>query len=467
MDKNLKDQDVLLVKEKGKDELFSVKMDKGGKVKSAKLNESKDSDFMVIDRNGNVLDNFFKNFTRQVKNPTNLEFFRVPADKLQEVTQKLQEAFRNPDKPKNKEFIDMHRIEPETFLKKQQTTEQAQPANAIDENRVDWSQLEKIGITRETLEKTGNLDKLLKWQKTDLLPISFQFEGMKIPMDARLSLRESPSPDDKLPLKIHALRKEPDLGRPYFGVKFTDEDKQNLLNTGNLGRIAEAEFKKGEKTPVFISVDKQTNELVALRTDRVKIPETIKGVKLNEQQKKELSEGKAVWIERMTSKAGKEFSAHLQINADTRRLEFRFDNDKKQEQNLKQDIGEKDVPKTFRKKELTEDQRSSLRENMTVYVDNLKDKNGKNYSGYITFNKETGKNDFMFPKDYKAALAEGKVIPDNRHITQVAVNSKGKTDEATKNLKEPLNQGQTKPNEKQAEKQEQKDKSKKSKGVKM
>jgi hypothetical protein len=67
-------------------------------------------------------------------------------------------------------------------------------------------------------------------------------------------------------------------------------------------------------------------------------------------------------------------------------------------------------------------------------VDGLVDKKGKGYSGYITLNKETGKTDFMFPKQYKDALAAGKVIPDDRSKTQVAVNSEGKTNEANKNV---------------------------------
>ena len=166
----------------------------------------------------------------------------------------------------------------------------------------------------------------------------------------------------------------------------------------------------------------------------------------------------------MTSKNDTNFSAYLQFNADKRGLEFRFDNDKKQEQNQKQDNTQNDVPKTFRKKELTEDQRDSSREGKTVYVDGLLDKNNKKYSGYITYNNESGKFDFMFPKDYKEALAAGKVVPDDRHKTQVAVNSEGKTSEATKNLKEPLAQGQTQPTEKQAEKEEQK---KKNRGAKL
>ena len=73
-------------------------------------------------------------------------------------------------------------------------------------------------------------------------------------------------------------------------------------------------------------------------------------------------------------------------------------------------------------------------------------------------------------------LASGKVVPDDRHKTQVAVNSEGKTNEATKNVKEPLTKGQTQPTEKQADKQEKKeakgnkqetDKPKKSKGRKI
>jgi hypothetical protein len=90
----------------------------------------------------------------------------------------------------------------------------------------------------------------------------------------------------------------------------------------------------------------------------------------------------------------------------------------------------------------------------------LVDKKGKGYSGYITLNKETGKTDFMFPKQYKDVLAAGKIIPDDRHKTQVAVNSEGKTSEATRNVKEPLKKGQTQPTEKQ-------EKPKKAKNMKM
>jgi hypothetical protein len=69
-----------------------------------------------------------------------------------------------------------------------------------------------------------------------------------------------------------------------------------------------------------------------------------------------------------------------------------------------------------------------------------------------------------------------EISPDNASKTQVAVNSEGKTNEATKSVDEPLKKGQTQPTENQSEKQEKKevkknkqesDKPRKSAGIKM
>ena len=65
-----------------------------------------------------------------------------------------------------------------------------------------------------------------------------------------------------------------------------------------------------------------------------------------------------------------------------------------------------------------------------------------------------------------------EITPASKNRTQVAVNSEGKTNEATKKVKEPLKKGQDKPTEKQKtkqdkkEKQEQTDKPKQSRGRK-
>lgn len=158
--------------------------------------------------------------------------------------------------------------------------------------------------------------------------------------------------------------------------------------------------------------------------------------------------------------------------------------------NLKQTANQ-EVPKTFRKQELTEKSRLELEAGGTVKVSGLVDKKGKAYQGYITW-KPGEKPAFMFPKDYKAALEEGRVKPAVENEVQVAVNSEGKTVEISvpretgepkgvKNLKEALQSAQQRPtgeqkqqqerrqeqkeDRKQAQKQEQPDKPKRNRGV--
>jgi hypothetical protein len=319
---------------------------------------------------------------------------------------------------------------------------------AVSPESVDWDKLERqFGVKRETLEKNGGLDKLLNWQKTDLLPIAVTFGDSGFQTDARLSLRSLP--EGGVTFAVHAIRKQPELERPYFGVRFTDEDKNNLRTSGNLGRVIEAEFVRGEKTPVYLSIDRQTNELVSVRVDRVKIPETVKGVALSNGQRNDLAAGKAVRLEDMTSAKGTKFSADIQFNADKRGLEFIFDNANRKEQSRKQG-NTTEPPASFRGVSLDDKQRGSLSEGKTVYVSGLTDRKGKAYSGYVTLDRQTDKLNFMFPQAYKEALAAGKVIPDDRHATQTAVNSEGKTNEATKSVKEPLKQGQASPDESNA-----------------
>jgi hypothetical protein len=460
MNENLKDQDVLLVKEKGGDEVKAVKGIKNGKLETAKPTPENQSDFLKIDKGGNVLENFMENFSRQFKNPTQFLFFKAPADKAEETANNLQAAFKNPETPENRQFLDMHKVEMP-----------AAKEYKISPELVDWQKFERFGITRENLEKSGNLDKLLDYQKTSLMPVAMKFDNETLRSDARFSLRKQE--DGTFVPAVHLIRHKPDLERPHFGIQFTDEDRKNLLTTGNLGRIVEAEFKQGEKTPVLLSLDKQTNELIAYKTEWLKVPDTYKGAKLNEEQKQQLSEGKAVRVENMTSTKGKEFSANVQFNADKRYFELIFDNDRKQSQNQKQNKEQLEtdkvrIPKKLLGVGLTQKQQDDLQSNKTIYVKGMvKDGQEQPFNAYIKVNTEKNKLDF-FRRNPDYAKNQGtEVTPANESKTQVAVNSEGKTNEATKNAKEPLKQGQTQPTEKQAAKQEEKKEVKKSKGVKI
>ena len=142
------------------------------------------------------------------------------------------------------------------------------------------------------------------------------------------------------------------------------------------------------------------------------------------------------------------YPAPVQFSAAKMQLEFLFGDRGRlamdaYKANLKQTANQ-EVPKTFRKQELTEKSRLELEAGGTVKVSGLVDKKGKAYQGYITW-KPGEKPAFMFPKDYKAALEEGRVKPAVENEVQVAVNSEGKTVETTRNLKEALQSAQRRP----------------------
>jgi len=334
--------------------------------------------------------------------------------------------------------------------------------NATDagENRykleqIDWKSMSNLGLSKERLEKMNVLEPLLKGYKTnELVPVTLDLGTSITKMDARLSLQAKE--DGQVVLAIHGIRKEPQLHFKFFGHEFTKEDKDNLLKNGNMGRVVDlTNPKTGETIPSIISIDKLTNELIALRTTLIKIPDEIKGIKLDDQQKTILSEGKSLYLEGMISKKGEPFNASVQFNADKRYVEFLFDRGTGNKQAEKQDM---EVPKAFRGKELDTAQFEKFKEGQTVYVSGLVDKKGKEYQGYITFDKDTGKTGFSFDNPNKLK-EESK--------TQVAVNSEGKTNEATKNSKEPLKSKQNSPETEKQQEQQEKPKEAKSKGRKM
>ncbi len=461
MNENLKDQDVLLVTEKRDNNPQVVTgLNEDGTPKTVKPERKNEPDFLKIDKHSDALENFMSNFLKQCKKPTHFHFFRVPMNAIDNIANVLSDMLKDPENPSNKKFMDEIRVLPEAFSKKSY--------QAIDKSRIDWSQFEKLGISKEQIDKK-TLDSMLNWQKTPtLIPIKTEIGDTVIRTDARLSFRDTP--DGNLNLMVHAVRKEPQLEGFVYGTRLTEDDKQNLRQTGHAGRLVEIEPVKDQKMMAFLSIDKLTNELVAVRADRIKIPNEIKGVTLDDQQKKDLSEGKAIYLEGMKSKNDKEFNATVQINADRRSLEFRFDNSPKQgqEQSKQQSqSGETQfrIPAKLLGAELSEQQQEDLKEHKTIYVTGMTDKKGEPFNAYIKVNVEKEKLDFFRWNPDKAKKQGAEVNPDNTSKTQVAVNSEGKTNEATKDIKEPLKQGQTAPTAKQEEKKEEK-KVVKSKGIK-
>ena len=206
--------------------------------------------------------------------------------------------------------------------------------------------------------------------------------------------------------------------------------------------------------PSFVSVDPKTNELVAYSTKNVRIPNEIKGVTLDDKQKQDLKEGRAVYLEGMTAKSGKSFNANVQINAAERGITFRFDQQKQkqaQEQNQNQKQDGVRIPNKLGGVQLNDKQRGDLKKGDVVYVENMIDKKGERYNAYVKVNEEKGKLDFY---KWNPRQKEG-VKADNASKTQVDVNSNGKTNEATKHNNDAMKKEQINPANEQQQRQNQ------------
>ena len=469
--------DILLVLDKEKMKIQAVKsIDKNGKMETVDPTKKNQSEFMRVDKQGDLISNFFSNFYRQLKDPTKFTFFKVPADKALEKAKEFQKQVDHPTPEGEKQMKkDEVKVEPEHKQENQNNMETTQKAPENNEYRykpeqIDWETMNNLGLGKERLEKMNLLEPLLKGFKTnELVPVSLNLGTAVTRMDARLSLQHND--EGKVVAAIHGIRKEPNLNFEFFGHKFTDEDKKNLLDAGNMGRVVDLKNPKtGETIPSIISVDRLTNELIALKIEYIKIPDEIKGVKLNDEQKQTLMDGKPLHLEGMISKKGTEFEATVQFNADKRYVEFLFDRGNSNQQTQSngqnnQQNNSQEVPRTFRGKELDNEQYDKFKAGQTIYINGLTDKQGKPYQGYITLNKETNKTNFSFQNPGK--LKE-QAKPTEAHKTQTAVNSDGKTNEATKNIKEPLQPKQQTPKDKKQQEQQEKPQAPaKSKGRKM
>lgn len=452
--------DILLVLDKKKMKIQAVTgIGEDGELKTVDPTVKNQNQFMRIDKHGDFFSNFFANFLSQLKNPTRFAFFRAPESESVAAAKEIQKHLDNPSK-EGAAILDTYKvIDPKvqnTENKNTMETPQATPETSeyrFKPEQIDWETMSNLGLSKERLEKMNLLVPLLKGHKTnDLVSISLNFGTAVTRMDARLSLQSGE--DGMAVMAIHGIRKEPQLNFPFFGHEFSKEDKENLQKSGNMGRVVDlTNPKSGETIPSIVSVDKLTNELVALRVDRIKIPDEIKGVKLDDHQKQTLMEGKPLQLEGMISRKGTEFSATVQFNADKRYVEFLFDQTNTKRQAATQTQGQPhEAPRFFREKELDAEQYNKFKAGQTIYVSGLVDKKGKEYNGYITYDKETDKIGFSFSNPNKL---KDKLQPTEKHQTQTAVNSEGKTNEATKHIKEPLKSGQENPDSnKQKEQQE-------------
>ena len=544
------EQDVLVVRDEKTGEISVVAgLSRDGTPKRAPAKAENTPDFLRFDRNSDLMDSFFRNFFRQCKEPSRFGFYRIAADQVVNLLGVMKELLKDPEA--NKEILSAHKVDTSNYEKEAKQSEgQAKETASSDDASKTQANTEKENVSSEqTNEKENDMEQkpeqtateqqaqtapgvkqnlisgndvnlqelgakygidfnsmnekdmkaLLNYGKTGLVIVKPTFGGEQIEIQARLSFRKDDN--DQLQLVPHFVRNEPKLDVAYKGYTFTPEDKKNLLQNGNLGKVVDFPDKNtGELRPHFISIDRLTNEIVDIPTNKVRIPDTIGKTPITKDDKRVLYSGIPLRKE-IELANGRKFTPLLQVNVEQRGVEFvpgstrqaqgqKQNGDKKQtadkqEQKAEGDAGGQKKQQdpnhwlnedgtirrlnTYFKKELTEQQKDDYVAGKTIEIKEVPNKNGSGtYTAYVKFDF-----DKMQPRSYRnnPDLKQAKEqIPTNENKVQVAVNVQGKTHEATKHTKDPLSPGQSAPkNEKQQKEQnaeEQKPK-RKARSVKM
>lgn len=396
--------DIVLILNKMKPLVEAVsEIDKDGKAKTVPADDEHQNSFLKFDRHSSMLGNFLKNFWNQFKNPTRFGLLRMTLEDYKQNKQAIRDLSEGKQTDSVKKFLERYEIRPRNKQEEQSTnsnqeksmadqtqqpqvempvaeTQQSQqPRYRFNEAMINWGELKKMGISKEYLEQSGLLDTMLKGYKTNqAVPINLNLGAAVLRTDARLSFQQAQATGEVI-LAIHGMRKEPELDKPYFGHIFSEEDKKNLRESGNMGRVVDLKLRGGEYAPCFVSLDKQTNEVVAMRAENILIPREIKGVVLTDQEKNDLREGKVINLEGMISNNGKEFDAKIQISAERRGYEFIFDNNK---QFNRQSIGGVN---------LTQEQAKDLNSGKAIFVEDMKRTNGDYFSSFVKLDEVTGR----------------------------------------------------------------------------
>lgn len=71
---------------------------------------------------------------------------------------------------------------------------------------LDWKGLEKAGIKRKQLEKSGNMELLLQGEESEIIPLKLHTSLLSVTMDATLRIVERP--DGKPMMEINGLSTE-------------------------------------------------------------------------------------------------------------------------------------------------------------------------------------------------------------------------------------------------------------------
>lgn len=460
---------VMLVKDASDGKLKAVtNVDKDGNIQTVDPTESNLAALLNVNTQDSALEAFFKKMMEQANNPahTGLSNIYIMAESV------LKNLIKMDFPP---EELEKYRIDPAAELQKgqqqkQETGEESQTFQPLDVSKIDRADMQRKGIRYEDMEP--HLRAMSYGHKSNgLIEMNPEMEpgGVRVSTKGRVSLEEQP--DGSIKVRPHYWQEKPNFEAPLYGAKLDQDAKTNLELTGNAGKTIKLEVMPGKKEPCYVTLDKHTNTLEAMRVADFPRHTNIKGVELSKGQQIDLYDhGKKILLEGMITRAGYKRDAYIQINASNRNFDFSYDgldrnryaqeNKEIRREKITTDRKEqKEAPENTQKQSFINKKLGGAEVPEKAYnqwkeaeADPTKQQNVRAtyVKGMMLDGRDEPINLWVKPNYEKGKLEFFRWNPDYAKKQGAEVKP---TNEATKNVKEPLKQGQQKPTESQQKKQ--------------
>jgi hypothetical protein len=200
----------------------------------------------------------------------------------------------------------------------------AKPEPLFKETELPKDKLALFGLNIATLRDSGQLEKLMNGEKTDLLAMSggAQRDKPLVPFEGKLQLHREAN--GSVTLNVELPKQRLVIPNEIGGQPFTPEQKHNLETTGSAGLIRGLRDAAGNPYNGYVGVDPKMNTIVILPENKVTIKDEIAGVKLSPEQSHDLREGHLVHLPNMKQpNGGQSFDGTVQIHAAKAGVEVR------------------------------------------------------------------------------------------------------------------------------------------------
>lgn len=208
------------------------------------------------------------------------------------------------------------------------------------ESELPKDKLALFGLSIASLRESGQLQKLVNGEKTDLLTMQggAQRDKALVPFEGKVMLHREAN--GSVTLNVELPKQKLVIPNEVGGQPFTPEQRQNLEAQGTVGLVRGLKDAAGNSYNGYVGVDKLMNTIVILPENKVTIRDEIAGVKLSPEQSKDLREGHLVHLPNMRRPdGGKPFDGTVQIHAAKAGVEVRpepYEQKKQNQQELTQ-----------------------------------------------------------------------------------------------------------------------------------